>query len=175
MAWVVFLRGVNVGGHKAFSPSALAKELAEFGVVNIGAAGTLVIRKSVGQKALRLEFTRRLPFATDLMICPSREIIELAKDDSFPAPPVGTDRFISVLAKRPRTLPRLPLSKPDGDGWLVKIVDVSGRYALTLRKRLAQGKLYSNEVVEKTLGVAATTRNWNTMTAICKVLERNES
>jgi hypothetical protein len=27
VAWVVFLRGVNVGGHKAFRPSVLAKEL----------------------------------------------------------------------------------------------------------------------------------------------------
>ncbi len=39
MAWVVFLRGVNVGGHKAFRPSVVAKDLAEFDVVNVGAAG----------------------------------------------------------------------------------------------------------------------------------------
>lgn len=174
MAWVVFLRGVNVGGHKAFSPSALAKELAEFGAVNIGAAGTFVIRKAVGQKLLRAELERRLPFAADLMICPGRELIKLAKPESFPSPPAGVDQFISVLAKRPRKLPRLPVCVPDGDGWLVKIVDIPGRYALTHRNRLAQGKLYSNEVVEKALGVAATTRNWNTVTAICEVLGRGE-
>ena len=46
MAWVVFLRGVNVGGHKAFRPSVVAKDLAEFDVVNVGAAGTFVVRKS---------------------------------------------------------------------------------------------------------------------------------
>ena len=43
MALVVLLRGVNVGGHKAFQPSALAKELADFDVVNVGAAGTFVV------------------------------------------------------------------------------------------------------------------------------------
>jgi len=36
MALVVFLRGVNVGGYKTFRPGALAKDLAEFGVVNAG-------------------------------------------------------------------------------------------------------------------------------------------
>jgi uncharacterized protein (DUF1697 family) len=171
MAWVVFLRGVNVGRHKAFSPSAVAKELADFGGVNVGAAGTFVIREAVGQKVLRAEVTRLLPFEAEIMLCPGKDLIKLANGDSFPSPPPDVDRFLSVLAKRPRTLPRLPVCKPDGDAWLVKIVDVTARYVLTLRNRLAQGKLYSNEVVEKALGVAATTRNWNTVEAICKLLK----
>ena len=61
MALVVFLRGVNVGGHKTFQPRALANELAEFDVVNVGAAGTFVIRKAVSQAALGAEMLRRLP------------------------------------------------------------------------------------------------------------------
>ncbi len=40
MAAVVFIRGVNVGGHRPFRPAAFAKELSAFDVVNIGAAGT---------------------------------------------------------------------------------------------------------------------------------------
>jgi len=38
MALVVFLRGINVGGHRTFRPSLLAKELAKFDIVNIGRA-----------------------------------------------------------------------------------------------------------------------------------------
>ena len=49
MALVVFLRGVNVGGHRTFRPSQLVKELADFDVVNIGAAGTFVVRKPGSQ------------------------------------------------------------------------------------------------------------------------------
>src|SRR4029079_6176876 len=45
MALVAFIRGVNVGGHRRFRPSLLAKELRAYDVVNIGAAGTLVVRK----------------------------------------------------------------------------------------------------------------------------------
>jgi uncharacterized protein (DUF1697 family) len=55
MALVVFLRGVNVGGHRTFRPSILANELKEYGVVNIGAAGTLVVRKPISEKRLRAE------------------------------------------------------------------------------------------------------------------------
>ena len=40
MSLVVFLRGVNVVGHRKFRPSILAKGLSNYGVVNVGAAGT---------------------------------------------------------------------------------------------------------------------------------------
>jgi hypothetical protein len=43
VALVAFLRGVNVGGHRAFRPSVLAKQLARYEMVNIGATGTFVI------------------------------------------------------------------------------------------------------------------------------------
>ena len=48
MAFVVFLRGVNVGGHKAFQPSVLAKELADFDVVSVGAAGAEAVLPKSG-------------------------------------------------------------------------------------------------------------------------------
>jgi uncharacterized protein (DUF1697 family) len=31
--------------------------------------------------------------------------------------------------------------------------------------------VYPNEVVEKKLGVSATTRNWNTVSAVCDILQ----
>ena len=58
MASVVFFRAVNVGGHQRFQPSILAKQLADFGVVNVGAAGTFVVRQNVGQATLRAEILR---------------------------------------------------------------------------------------------------------------------
>src|SRR5262249_56039061 len=79
--------------------------------------------------------------------------------------------FVSVLAKRPRTLPGLPLSQPAGDLWQVKVVGVPGRFALSLWRKLGRTVVYPNEVVEKQIGVSATTRNWNTIAAICDVLK----
>jgi uncharacterized protein (DUF1697 family) len=173
MASVVFLRGVNVGGRRTFQPRVLAQELVDFGAVNVGAAGTFVIRKAIGPRALRAEFLRRLPFEAELMICAARELIALACGEPFPEEPSHKDarRFVSVLAKRPRMLPRLPISQPTGDQWQVQIVGVSGRFALSLWRRLGRTIVYPNEVVEKKLGVPATTRNWNTISAICDVLK----
>jgi hypothetical protein len=45
MALVVFLRGVNVGGHRTFRRSTLTEQLKHLDAVNIGAAGTFVIRQ----------------------------------------------------------------------------------------------------------------------------------
>ncbi len=173
MALVVFLRGVNVGGHKAFQPSVLARKLADFDVVNVGAAGTFVIRKAVSQATLRAELLRRLPFTAELMICRSRDVLDLASGEPFPKEASGNDvsRYVSVLTKRPRTLPRLPIAQPAGDAWQVKVIRVTGRFALSLHRRLGRTFVYPNEVVEKNFGVPATTRNWNTISAICGILK----
>lgn len=173
MALVVFLRGVNVGGHKAFQPSALARQLADFDVVNVGAAGTFVIRETIGQAMLRDQLLRRLPFKSEIIICRSRDLIGLASGEPFRNEPSDKDvsRFVSVLAKRARTLPPLPISQPAGEKWQVKVIGVTGRFALSLCRRLGRTLVYPNEVVEKNLGVSATTRNWNTISAICDILK----
>jgi uncharacterized protein (DUF1697 family) len=172
MALVVFLRGVNVGGHKAFRPAALARELAALEVVNVGAAGTFVVRAAIAQARLRAELVRRLPFQTEIMICPARDLAALASRDPFPSAPPdgGAGRFLSVMARRPRTLPRLPLRRPDDERWQIKIVRISGRFALSLWRRQGGTMLYPNEVVERSFGLDATTRNWNTVSTICKIL-----
>lgn len=73
MALVVLLRGVNVGGHRTFRPTTLAEELKHLDAVNIGAAGTFVIRERITRAQLRAELSRRLPFDADVMICEGRE------------------------------------------------------------------------------------------------------
>jgi len=52
MAWVVFLRAVNVGGTNRCQPAQIAKQLAKFGAVNIGAVGTFVVRENVSESTL---------------------------------------------------------------------------------------------------------------------------
>jgi uncharacterized protein (DUF1697 family) len=173
MAVVVFLRGVNVGGHRTFQPSVLAQALAELGVVNVGAAGTFVVRKNVGQKAVRAEFLKKLAFEAEMMICPARDLVNLARSEPFPDDVSAKDarRYVSVMAKRPRGLPPLPLHQPLGDQWQVKIIGVSGLFALSLARRMGRALVYPNEVVEKKLGVPATTRNWDTILTVADILK----
>src|ERR1041385_3718947 len=87
MAWVVFLRAVNVGGTNRCRPALLAKELAGLGVVNIGAVGTFVVRESVSDSALRAAIARKLPFKCEIMICPAKAMVDLTAKDPFSEQP----------------------------------------------------------------------------------------
>jgi uncharacterized protein (DUF1697 family) len=100
MRWVVFLRAVNVGGANRCRPADLAKQLAKFSVVNIGAVGTFVVREDVGKSALRAAIARKLPFKYEIMICPARDIIKLTSKDPFSRQSSAPNivRFVSVLA-----------------------------------------------------------------------------
>ncbi len=168
---VVFLRGVNVGGHKTFQPSVLAKQLKNCDVVNIGAAGTFVVRNQVSQADLRAELLRRLPFVAEIMICSGREIIAAAAANPFAGELSGPDivRFVGVMAKRPRGLPDLPLSLP-ADKWVFRLVAVHNRFAFGVYRRQMRAISYLGQF-EKRMGVPVTVRNWNTIATILKVLK----
>jgi uncharacterized protein (DUF1697 family) len=83
MRWVAFLRAANVGTRNRFQPAVLAKELTGFGVVNIGAVGTFIVREDVTEATLRAELARKLPFKCEVMICPAKAILDLAQEDPF--------------------------------------------------------------------------------------------
>jgi uncharacterized protein (DUF1697 family) len=172
MALVVFLKGVNVGGHRTFRPSLLAKEMAELDVMGIGAAGTFIIWKPIGQAELRREFLRRLPFETEVIVCSAREVLQLESAAVFAGEPCGPDivRFVSVFPKRPRVPPALPISMPAGVKWLVRLVAVRGRFALGLYRRSMQTIRYLGQI-EKHLGGSVTTRNWNTLSNLFDILK----
>ena len=171
MRWVVFLRAVNVGGANRCKPAAIAKELAKFGVVNIGAVGTFVVREDVSESALRAELARKLPFKCEIMVCSARDIIKLASKNPFAQQPSDENitRFVNVLAKRLPAPPSIPLSLPSEDDWLLKIIAIQDRFVLGLYHRQMKAISYLGKI-EKLLGVPATTRSWNTIEKIAKIL-----
>jgi uncharacterized protein (DUF1697 family) len=171
MRWVVFLRAVNVGGANRCQPAAIAKQLAKFGVVNIGAVGTFVVREDVSESTLHAAFARKLPFKCEIMICPARDIIKLASKNPFARQPSDENitRFVNVLAKRLDSPPSMPLSLPSDKNWLLKIIAIQDRFVLGLYHRQMKAISYLGKI-EKLLGVPATTRNWNTIEKIAKVL-----
>jgi len=171
VALVVLLRGVNVGGHRTFRPTALTEELKHLDAVNIGAAGTFVIRQRVTQAQLRAELARRLPFDTEIMICEGREIVRLMSQDHFADQPVRSDvvRFVSVLSKRPGSAPSMPMSLPSSGQWLLKILARDNRFVFGVYRRHMKAIGYLG-TLDRLFGVPATTRNWNTISAIAKVL-----
>jgi uncharacterized protein (DUF1697 family) len=139
--------------------------------VNVGATGTIVIRKPVSRAQLHVEVARRLPFNAEIMICQGREIIRLLSHDRFAGHPVRSDivRFVSVLSRLPRSAPRLPMSLPSRGRWLLKVLARDGRFVFGLYRRRMKVISYLS-TLDRVFGVPATTRNWNTISAIAKVL-----
>jgi uncharacterized protein (DUF1697 family) len=176
MGLVALLRGVNVGGHKRFRPSELVRDLrsAGFDAVSLGAAGTFVVRGAAGAGALREAILAGLPFEAQAMVLPAKDVSALLSADPFRSSTAGAavDCFVSVLAQRPARRVSMPVLRPEGEAWEVRLFAVAGRCALCVRRRVARGRWYPNEVVEKSLGVAATTRNWATFLAIGEVLAK---
>lgn len=171
MALVVLLRGVNVGGHRTFRPTVLAGQLRHLDAVNIGAAGTFVIRKPITQSRLRAEVAQRLPFDAEIVIFKGRELSELLAHDYFAGEPARSDivRFVSVLSGRPRLKPSLPMSFPTEGKWMMKVLAREGRFAVGMyRRRMEAVRQFG--MLDKLFGVPVTTRNWNTIVAIARVL-----
>jgi uncharacterized protein (DUF1697 family) len=174
MSSVVFLRAVNVGTSNRCQPAVIARQLAKFGVVNIGAVGTFVVREDVSESVLRTAISKKLSFKCEIMICPARDIIKLASKDPFADQPPDPNliRFVNVLAKRLPSPPPLPLSLPSGDDWLIRIIAIQNRFVLGVYRRQMKAIGYLGKI-EKLLGVPATNRNWNTILKVAKILETN--
>ena len=173
MALVVFLRGINVGGHRTFRPTKLAEALKHLGAVNIGAAGTLVLRQPMTQARARAEVARILPFAAEIVVCQGRDITNLVAKNPFAAQPVrgGVVRFVSVLSQRARLTPSTPMQFPSSGQWLMKVLARRNRFVLGMYRRHMKviGLLGS---LDRLYGVPVTTRNWNTIVAISGVLRK---
>jgi len=171
MRWVVFLRGVNVGKANRCQPAVIASQLSRLGVINIGAVGTFVVRKDVSESALRAAIAKKLPFKCEIMICPARDIIKLASKDPFAGQPSAADitRFVSVAARRIAMPSLLPINLPSEDEWLLKVIAIREKFILGLYRRQMKAIGYLGKI-EKLLGVPATTRNWNTIEKIVKLL-----
>jgi uncharacterized protein (DUF1697 family) len=172
MPWVVFLRAVNVGGANRFKPASIAKQLSKFGVVNIGAVGTFVVRENVSESALRNAIARKLSFKCEIMICPARDIMKLTSKDPFVRQPSGPNitRFVNVLAKRLPAHPPIPLSLPSDD-WLLKIIAVQDRFVIGLYRQQMKAISYLGKI-EKLLGVPTTTRSWSTVEKVVTILKQ---
>ena len=172
MASVVFLRGVNVGGHKVFRPSVLVAALAPLDVVSIGAVGTFVVRGNAGESRIRSAFRKSLPFDAQLMLCPARDLVALVDANPFSdaVSRKADNHYICVLENEPRTPPPLPLYAPEGRDWQVAITAIHGAFVAALFRRVGPTTLYPNQVVEKRFGLASTTRGWPTILKVRQVL-----
>ena len=105
------------------------------------------------------------------MICRGRDILRLMSQSHFADEPVRPDvvRFVSVLSKSPRSAPSTPVSFPASGKWLLKILANEHRFVFGVYRRQMKAIGYLVKI-DRLFGVPATTRNWNTITAIARML-----
>ena len=165
MGHAVFVRAANVGGRNVFRPAQLARDLEHLDVVNVGAAGTFVVRGKASAARIRREILERLPFEPALAVVPMREVVALVRSDPFAGVRLSKDRrgWVAVLERRPGQPPDLPLFDPAPRAWSVRVDRIDGRFALGLWQRRPGGLVFPNHVVEKAVGAPATTRWWETV------------
>jgi uncharacterized protein (DUF1697 family) len=172
MALIVFLRGVNVGGHKTFRPSIVARKLSAYDVVNVGAAGTFVVRKPGSRAKFHTALLRKLPFSTQVVLCDGRDLIRLEKVNPFgtEASPPDIVRFVSILSKAGSLRAALPVTFPTDGEWLVQVMASKGQFVFGMYRRHMK-TIGCLGQIDKLYGVPATTRNWNTIVAIVRILK----
>ena len=175
MALVVFIRGVNVGGHRTFRPSVLARGLSDYGVVNVGAAGTFVVRKPGSRAEFRAALLRKLPFKAEVVLCDGRDLIRLEMENPFGAEPVRPDivRFVSLLSGAGGLRATLPVTFPPDGEWFVRVIASKDQFVFGVYRRHMKTIGYLGQI-DKLFGVPATTRNWNTILAVVRILKGQE-
>lgn len=176
MALVVFLRGVNVGGHRTFRPSLLVQELSAFDVLNVGAAGTFVVRKPGSRARFRAALLRKLPFEGKVLICEGRDVVRLQTENPFGQEPSAPDivRFVCILAKPAGVKTPLPVTFPREGAWLVRVIASQGPFVFGVYRRHMKTITYLGQIDTLFEG-PSTVRNWNTMMAVAQILKDEET
>lgn len=163
---------MNVGGHRRLRPTVLAKRLSKYDVVNIGATGTFVVRKPGSLTGFRRALQRELPFEAHASMCEGRELIRLAANAPFDGKPSRPDivRFVSILPGPSRAKKRFPIRLPPSGAWFVRVIGSSRQFVFGEYRRHMKTIGYLGQI-DEIFGAPATTRNWNTVRAVVRILQ----
>lgn len=124
------------------------------------------------REKFRAEVLRKLPFEAELVLCDGRDLIQLHRDDPFQAKSIEADfvRFVSILSRHRRLQPSIPFRLPSTGPWFVQVIARKGRFVFGVYRRQMKTIGYLGQL-DKIFGAPLTTRNWNTITSIIRILK----
>ena len=181
MQYVAFMRAVNVAGHARVTMDDVREAFASAGCRNVRTfiqSGNVLFDCPARDRAalLRTVKTRlRTLLGEEPEILPRsmRDIAGVIERAPFGAGhfPPGVKLYVAFLAGRPRRRPALPLISAKE---ALEVVEIDGLEAFVVSRPKKNGFFgFPNNFIEEELGVAATSRNWSTVTKIV-ALARSE-
>ena len=179
--YVAFLRAINVAGHATVKMTDLKGAFASAGCQNVGTfiqSGNVIFESAEKKKGVLFQNiqTELRDLIGDEPVLVTRTVSELdriRKAAPFTRSQVGSDAklYVAFLARKPARKPRFPLVEPKE---ALEAVAMTDREVFVVSRRKKNGFYgFPNNFIEKELGVAATTRNWSTVTRILEIVRKN--
>lgn len=171
-AWIVFLRGVNVGGHGSLPMKELAALLEQQGCKNVRTyiqSGNAVFEGAKADaarvaKALAPAILKKRGFEPRLMVLSLAELDAVAAANPYPEAAASDPRYLHVffLTEKPRTpdIEALNRVKASHERFTLQ----GKQFYLHTPKGFGTSKLAAR--VTQCLGVEGTARNWRTITTM---------
>ena len=170
--YIAFLRAINVGGTSIIKMTDLKKMFESFGLENVQTyiqTGNVIFESDEGNAAtLEESIERQLERAygkrIQLFVRTMREVAAMASECPYD-PKEGETAYVAILQKKPdkKSEQALLALCSDADDFSMKGKDA---YSLRIDR---EKSIFSNALIEKVLGVSATTRN---LTTIKKLAEK---
>jgi uncharacterized protein (DUF1697 family) len=164
--YIAFLRAINVGGTTIIKMSDLKRMFESFGLENVQTyiqTGNVIFesdesKASVLEEQVEHQLEKAIGKRIRLFVRTTREVSGMVEACPF-APQEGETVHVAILEKKPdkKSIDALLSLRSEADDFAVM-----GREVFNLR-RDRDASIFSNNFIEKTLGVAGTTRNLTTI------------
>ncbi len=182
--YVALLRGINVGGHRLIKMPELKRMFEAMGFDRVRTyiqSGNVVfapVEADEQAEALRrrieAEIAARFGFPVTVVLRTAAELERVIAGCPFAADALaeGESLYVALLADAPSpdAVERLRSSDSGSDE-----ARVAGREVYLLYRRSMRDTPLTNAFLERTLGVAATTRNWRTMQTLAGMASATEA
>ena len=106
------------------------------------------------------------------MLCDNHDLVRLEMENPFGTEPSRPDivRFVSILSRPGPGPANIPFTLPPCGEWFVRVIASKNRIVFGVYRRHMRTIGYLGQI-DKLFGVPATTRNWNTILAVVRILK----
>jgi uncharacterized protein (DUF1697 family) len=172
--YAALLRGINLGSHKRVAMADLRGLVEGLGCSDVRTyvqSGNVVFRSRLGSAGVRKAIERairdQLGHDVTVVIRTRRQLGQLVENNPFVGPKAQAKAlYMTFLAEKPE---RARLRQLEEQSFEPERFEVTGENVyLFFPNGYGRVKL-NNAMLERTLGVAATTRNWRTVTALAEL------